>query len=172
MTPEEITMEMVIAVGDDLNKILALEPPIITVFESKVKGAAKTASQKKFTEALKLEIAQIAEGQDPETKAYDLQVADIPLLQPETVEIIKILSPPAAERLNPIVENKPESKEKKQSAADFVPRFLCANPEATSEEIQKALQKVGLKMADSMISAWIRDMKRVFEELQILGKLK
>ncbi|MFH1259846.1 MAG: hypothetical protein ABII74_08605 [Elusimicrobiota bacterium] len=158
MTPEEITMEMVIAAGDDLNKILALEPLIITVFESKAKGAAKIASQKKFTEALKLEIAQIAEGQDPESKVYDLQVADIPLLQPETMEIIKVLSPPAAERLSSVPEEsvirKDKSDKKKGEGKGEYIKALIAEAKWTKKEIvDMGVQKFSEKSRKSFSSS-------------------
>jgi len=178
---EEITKEQLIAAAEDLNKILKLEPPIVTAFETNARGAAKNSAEGKFMNELKAEIISVSEGQDSETEKFDLQIGDIPLLQPETVEIIKTLSPATAERLAAIIDapaietpktSPPVPKEKKQSAADFVPRFLCANPNATKESINTALAEKNLKMSDGMIDAWIRDFGRIMDELQKLGKLK
>ena len=182
----EITNEKLINSCLDLNKVLALEPPIATVFESKARGAAKDAALKKFIQGLQTEIISVATGQDQATGAYDLQPGDMSVLQPETIEIVFALSPEAAERLKSAPEpSAPETKKvetskppkapagpKKQSINDFVVRHICHNPEATPDEIQAALQAAGLKkMADSMVAECFKYTKKVFEELRAMGKL-
>ncbi len=38
-----------------------------------------------------------------------------------------------------------EKPQKKQSAGDFVMRYLCDNPGKNEEQVQKALEKAGFK---------------------------
>jgi len=178
----EFTTEQFIEAAQDLNVILGLNPPIVTEFETKAKGAAKTATMNKFVEGLKKEIIDVSEGQDPETKKYDLQITDLPVLKPETIEIVKELSPAAAERLIVAIESSAaETKEKKekpvivrkQSKANFVAKYICDNPDVDAEKIQKALETAELgRMADSMLGLWIKDMKVILDYLKETGKLQ
>ncbi len=81
----ELTIQRLIEASQDLNKILALNPPIKTT------GIA--------AERLKSEITQLAEYKDKKTGKFDLQPGDIHVLQPKTVEVIYLLSPATAKRV-------------------------------------------------------------------------
>jgi hypothetical protein len=96
---KEFKMEDLVSAADDLNKVLQLDPPIVTVLEVKGRGAAKAAAEKKFIDQLIVDIKDVAQGQDEETKKFDLQEGDLTTLQSETVELIYLLSPETKGRL-------------------------------------------------------------------------
>lgn len=96
----EITKEQLTTAAEDLNAILTLDPPVLTVFESKARGAAKTNAEKKFVGSLKKELISLVEYKDKESGKYDVQTGDIPNLLPETVALIREISPITAQRFD------------------------------------------------------------------------
>lgn len=84
----------------DLNEVLKLDPPIVTSIEIKGRGAVKAKAEESFIEQLKKDILEVAEGQDPDTKVFDLRADDIPVLKPGTVEVIYSLSEITKARLS------------------------------------------------------------------------
>jgi hypothetical protein len=121
----QFTIHQLIETAKDLNKTLALDPPI------------NTDSKK---EALADEIAQILQYQDKQTGNYDLQAGDLRLLQPETVEVIRVLSPLAVERFGDDFPAERATRKKKKTS----PKVTTSPQEKTltqEEKIKLALIK-------------------------------
>lgn len=55
--------------------------------------------------------------------------------------------------------------EKKISGTEFVERQLIANPDATLEELRKALDEAGVKMSQTTLETWPPFMKKIFKLL-------
>ena len=68
-------------------------------------------------------------------------------------------------------ESQPEqpTKERKLSGSDVLMRHLCANPNATIDELKEKLNKADLKLADSTIKSWPPFMTKIFDFQKELG---
>jgi len=64
MKEKELTKEMLVAAASDLNKVLELNPKIVTEFKSTEKGVALKNQEKKFMEQLEKDLVEVATGQD------------------------------------------------------------------------------------------------------------
>ena len=97
--------EMAIVAGKDISRVLDLDPPVNTVFESNAKGAGLTKARAKFTDAVDAEIIDLCQAMDGEK--YLVVPADIPNFAPETQEYLKtILQDEVRDRLFPPVDEK------------------------------------------------------------------
>jgi len=118
----DLTKAILIATMADLNKILQLEPAIGSTFSE-----ADFTNEDDFTGAIISEVKGICEFKNGEGKYELLQSGDIPLLQKETVEAIRAISPDTAKRLKevfpPII--KEESPEKKKETSE---KKISKNP--------------------------------------------
>ena len=73
------------------------------------------------------------------------------------------------ETTEPTTPQAPLPELKKISGNRFVGTYLIKNPEATEEEIRKALQEAGLTLNEGAILAWLRDMKWMVPVLEAEG---
>ena len=102
-------MEEAIAVGQDITKVLDLDPPINTVFESNARGAQLTKARDNFTESVAAEIVDVAGAKDGDQ--HIIVPGDIPTLSAGTQEYLKgILPDESRERLFSSIKEAPPKK--------------------------------------------------------------
>lgn len=154
---DHIETSKLIDACEDLNKVLALEPRIVVAFETKAKGAAKTAAEKKFKANLVAEIISVASGKDPETGVYDLQATDLPVLQPTTVELIYELCPEAKERLFVSIPPAMVSKEKTKKESSKKVIYLAWKEGQINIDILLGLVSSAVKQ--STVKGWVQAWK-------------
>jgi len=154
MKARDLTKKLLADACDDLNAIMKLDPPIPTDPENK--DVTKATLEADLREA-----------------ATELKPDDV--LKPKTVEVLEALG---VEELKVKAEkkeiDKPKSSvEKKQSSSEFAWKFVCDNPVATDEEIQKAIESAGLKrLAESTLSNWVISTKDILNYLKKTGKIQ
>lgn len=105
--------EAAIVAGKDISKVLDLEPPINTAFESNARGGALTKARAEFADIVDAEIIEFCGTKDDEK--YLILPVDIPNLASETQEYLKTVLPDEIkERLFPPVEKKVEKVKKEK----------------------------------------------------------
>ncbi|GAF85660.1 unnamed protein product [marine sediment metagenome] len=85
----------------------------------------------------------------------------------------KKVTEPVVAKASTKEEVKTNKNAPKQSASNFLMKYLCDNPDATEEGVQGALEKAGFRrLAEITVHAWIKDMKNITVYLKEIGKLK
>lgn len=105
--------------GNDMTKVLQLDPPIATVLDvpPKAKAKVKQEAEAVFRESLIGEILEVITGKDPDTDRYIVEAGDMPSLEESSRGIIKLIAPSEVDRLFPPQKTREASSGKKSGVS-------------------------------------------------------
>lgn len=134
--------EAAIVAGKDISRVLDLDPPVNTVFESNAKGGGLTKARAKFADSVDAEIIDLCQATDPETGQYLMVLADISNFETATQEYLKTVLPDEVrDRLFSPVDEKSEKKVK-------TPKVSALKKKGRLESLAEVMKEMGVVAAD------------------------